>query len=377
MNEGISALREYLKKLSKVEHKRAKANARRLDTRSVILYSADPTIKPIECEVKVKSWEGGKMLCLDDQIEATRIIVNYVRSTCERLPKEIEEILPRIAGPISLVDYATFLLKDRWPEAEHKILSCTNSALQYFNKFIPGKWPELEKAILASEDGEFCVAYATKTRERWPEAEKYIINDSRMIISYAQDVLSRRWPEAEIVLLDRYKKNSINDVVIGERHAINYSGIIDGRWPEFEVITESVFRIHSIEDDCLDYLIDYAKEKKNFINQSRWVWLEQAILEKAQNKFILEYVINVIQGRWKEAEPVLAVSKAEYYPKMYFQYLTKKIAGLSAELHADYNGLLRTTSGMSDKELTTMIKEIIPDKLPPKMPAVQERQEVK
>jgi hypothetical protein len=59
--------------------------------------------------------------------------------------------------------------------------------------------------------------------KRWPEAEKYIIKESKWIFLYAKHIIKKRWPEAEPVIMK------------DPRWACDYAiYVIKGRWLEAE-----------------------------------------------------------------------------------------------------------------------------------------------
>lgn len=89
-----------------------------------------------------------------------------------------------------IVNFALYIIKDRWPEAEPIIMKHSYKALQYTKELIKGRWIEAEPVIMKdpgdafgyvrdilSRDKEWT---STKGHEhgRWKEAEQYIMSDS-------------------------------------------------------------------------------------------------------------------------------------------------------------------------------------------------------
>jgi hypothetical protein len=87
-------------------------------------------------------------------------------------PKRIKERLePYKKDPQGAFYIARTILKDRWPEAEPFIMKDPLYAYNYTYYVLGGY--------------------------RWPEAEPYIMKHPRMATDYAFYILGERWPEAE------------------------------------------------------------------------------------------------------------------------------------------------------------------------------------
>ena len=87
-------------------------------------------------------------------------------------PKRIKERLEAFKKDPQMAYYvASAILKQRWPEAEPYIMKDPLYAYNY--------------------------ALRVLNRERWPEAEPYIMKNPRVALYYAHDVIRGRWPEAE------------------------------------------------------------------------------------------------------------------------------------------------------------------------------------
>lgn len=106
-------------------------------------------------------------------------------------PKRIKERLePYKKDPQGAYYVANTILKDRWPEAEPYIM----------------------------KDPLYAYTYAKNVlkRKRWPEAEPYIMQSPRWSLYYAYDVIGGRWLEAEPYIMkdpdewELYKYNFLN-----------------------------------------------------------------------------------------------------------------------------------------------------------------------
>jgi hypothetical protein len=71
----------------------------------------------------------------------------------------------------------------------------------YAKDVIKTRWPEAEKFIM--EDPRQACFYAEQViKGRWPEAEEYIIKNFKLAFWYAKDVIKGRWPEAEKCIME-------------------------------------------------------------------------------------------------------------------------------------------------------------------------------
>lgn len=102
--------------------------------------------------------------------------IQYAKN-CNMRWDELEKAILSTEDPASLTEYAEDILRQRWPEAEPLILNNTWNAYLYAREVIRGRWPELEKILLRSGDGWTSAAYAVNVmRSRWPEMERYMKN---------------------------------------------------------------------------------------------------------------------------------------------------------------------------------------------------------
>ena len=86
----------------------------------------------------------------------------------------------------TLFTYAAFVMMQRWPEAEPRIMKDPASARWYADHFI-GRWPEAEPYIMRDTD-EACVYAAEIIGGRWPEAEPYIMKNRSAAAWYKKHI---------------------------------------------------------------------------------------------------------------------------------------------------------------------------------------------
>jgi len=180
----------------------------------------------------------------------------------------------------SLIDYAVNSNTD-W--------SFTNAIINYC-KIIGGRWTEFEDAIkskprlIAQDSTRLVVSYCTNIiRGRWHDVEKYI-NDPEHIMTYASQVIRGRWHEKEPELLKNLN-TSFNYCWL-----YSWSG---EKWTEFE---DHLIKLPSSPEKD-DLIVRYAGAF------GRWYDAEKLITNPSS---IFFYAQDVIGGRWKEKESVIA-----------------------------------------------------------------------
>ena len=132
----------------------------------------------------------------------------YFRSTHPILSKlfaEQEEDLLYGADPEAVGSYYTILKKGygiQWDEGKSIVGNAELESHDYPYSMEDGRQPELEPEIL--EDDYYALAYAMYViDDRWPEFEsKILANPSSVAILYAEDVIGGKWPELEKVITD-------------------------------------------------------------------------------------------------------------------------------------------------------------------------------
>ena len=104
--------------------------------------------------------------------------------------------------PESAFKYSLTVLRERWPEAEPYILKSPEIARLYAADLFPGeRWPQLEKLIINNPELAYKYAYFNLDK-RWPAAEPTIMKDAESAYYYATNILQKRWPKAEKVILN-------------------------------------------------------------------------------------------------------------------------------------------------------------------------------
>lgn len=121
----------------------------------------------------------------------------YARDVIKGRWPEAEEYIK--TSPYTAWHYAYDILQTRWPEAESIILTDHRSIYWYTRYVLFDRWPEGEKELLriAAEGAAYkdvimktLVNYASDViKGRWPEAEEFINKDSWARTYYKRDVL--------------------------------------------------------------------------------------------------------------------------------------------------------------------------------------------
>jgi hypothetical protein len=175
-----------------------------------------------------RGWPEAEPYILDTITkEDATTAINYASSALKRRwpEAEIKILNKNKIGPI--LNYAYHVVKNRWPEGETKLLKLTakdpfkysrhlvNYAKIAINEERANKirWPEAEPIILTGNVW-IAIDYAQHCTNGWPELEQQLIEkaantnpDSDSIkeaLSYASDVLKRRWPQLEEIFKEYY-----------------------------------------------------------------------------------------------------------------------------------------------------------------------------
>jgi len=184
-----------------------------------------------------------------------------------------------------VVNYAMYVLEDRYKPAEEKLLSEPDAsmALEYAQKAVGGRWPEGENIIKQEPIVAYAYAHMV-SKGRWKNAEPNIIKNPHVAYLYARDVIRGRWLEAEPIMLEDMST------------AISYArDVIGGRWPELESVI-----LHSQEDqDDAFVAAQYAGE----VIKGVWPEAERIIMLDPDAAYI--YARDIIRERFPEAEPTI------------------------------------------------------------------------
>jgi len=118
--------------------------------------------------------------------------------------------------------YAENIAKGEWKPGEKAILEGLDWTAFYYARAMGRRWELAEKKILAGKDPATCFDYANEViKDRWPEAEKFIVKNLDFALRYAIHFFGGRWEE--------YEKAIINDPERCYRYA---KDAIKGRLPE-------------------------------------------------------------------------------------------------------------------------------------------------
>lgn len=186
-------------------------------------------------------------------------------------------------------DYEIELMKLLFPVVKDQIIKSPGIAVDHANRVIGGEWPEAEKNIL--KDIHLALEYATRNNKKWPEFEKEVFSskDAGAAYKYARDVLKKRWPAAEPII--------IKNPWTAADYAIK---VIKGEWPEAEPI------ILQTPHPAADYAVAIKGE---------WPEAEPIILQKRDAAYV--YALGV-KGEWPEAEEMFSKD-----PVVAYYYATK------------------------------------------------------
>lgn len=132
----------------------------------------------------------------DKPVELSRLMARY--PSVASLLDYVEQDILKTKNSDSAYIYADDVIRGRWPEAEKFIVNEPAIAYLYAMNVIRGRWPEAEPIIM--KNSWYAYEYAKAViKGRWPEAEPYIIKTGNAIL-YAKDVIKGDWPEAGIYL---------------------------------------------------------------------------------------------------------------------------------------------------------------------------------
>ena len=184
--------------------------------------------------------------------------------------------------PFLIIEYIREIKKERFIEAEEKILNSTNLAIQYCAEYIKEPWKELEKKI---EDTNVKMLYFDYIYKIIVPFYKKKFKGQNI-----RSLIQKNYPDYEKQIMNAiYQIENILPVYTYSKE------IIEGRWLEFEKMVED--RIKSggnfNRDDCHDFF---------------------------------SYMSNIYPGRWKTAEPYF-INLKEGYPllKKFEDYINQKV----------------------------------------------------
>lgn len=147
--------------------------------------------------------------------------------------RSIKHIVMRT--PRLSIEYAKYIIKGRWYEAEPYILK-SDMVYIYAVNVIDGRWPEGEEAMLKwhDNDGKYILYLYAKEiiNGRWIEAEQAILTCSEATYYYAAYIIKERWEEAEYAMIN----NQMHDSSV-QYYMLKYAtNIMKERWLDAEPI---------------------------------------------------------------------------------------------------------------------------------------------
>ena len=252
-----------------------------MDARDVPIKDVEALVRKNPVLSKLFAEKDKEVLHIDNPDFSLAEYVAKTRPSSGRWPEAEKKILES-GNQVQMTKYAAGV-KIRWPEAEALMTdpktSSINAVVSYLNNVIKGRWPEAEKAILASNAEGTILSYMNMIKGRWPEVEPFILKNKKGIIPYAKTRIKGRWPEGEKVLLE----GPLNIQFV----RLYASQVVRGRWKE-------------------------AEEKI----------LSTGFMGVTQVLSMFEYIKDVVKGRWPEAEHILVRHEAtlinyaeKYYAK--------------------------------------------------------------
>lgn len=176
---------------------------------------------------------------LSQYIDGTSDIDDAEEAEQEFAYNKLSPVISIIAkSPKLAAFYATYILKERWPEAEHVIAKNAEGALEYAMQILSARFLEAETYIkrLPSAAKQYAVSILAKDpkwphpRGRWPDAEPFIMKDPYFACRYAADVIGDRWPEAEpYIMKSPFAAVTYAESILAKDPNWLYTG-----WPEAE-----------------------------------------------------------------------------------------------------------------------------------------------
>jgi len=142
----------------------------------------------------------------------TEFLMNYTINVIGDRWNDLEEYLLLNCDIYSAIDYIQKIIKDRWVELEEKLLNSEdiNSCIEYTKQIIKGRWVELEEKLLENENIDDCIEYTKQIiKGRWDELENKLIENNNLFnqIEYAKYVIKGRWVELEEKLIENGDKH--------------------------------------------------------------------------------------------------------------------------------------------------------------------------
>jgi len=120
---------------------------------------------------------------------AEAVLTSKKHNACVREIREIEkfknweQFLKHEKAILWIYWYAKNIIKDRWSDAEEYIMKDPEWIYYYAKNIIKGRWYEAEEYIKKTQ--KWAYQYAKNIiKNRWPEAEEYIMKDPELWDEY-------------------------------------------------------------------------------------------------------------------------------------------------------------------------------------------------
>jgi hypothetical protein len=195
-------------------------------------------------------------------------------------------------SPAQLAEYASTVLKSRWPEAEPSIIKDPVAAYLYTrdvlntdsfsNNTEMNRWPEAEPTIMKHPTA--AALYATHIlRARWEQAEPYILktNDIGALQSYSD--LYPNWVESVHRMFQLVSKETNPGTLKSKTMSLLKHAQHIGPDPAIKHLAEKVL-LPTDDLITLSFLIHYAVG-----TGERWPAIESNILQFSTSRFCKEY----------------------------------------------------------------------------------------
>lgn len=270
-----------------------------------------------------------------------RYLIDIARK-CYGLKDQVKDLLWELKDARLMAEYSKWIMRKRWREAEEFIIQNGTAAVYYANLVLKRTWPEAEQEIIKSAPIYDLTNYAVNLKKnRWREAEYRLVEESRSIIEYGYLAVQNSFlePFKEVVLAtqcpekifsfcrnfihkrcDRSERIILQSPICSAHYA---EDIIKGRWPEAEEI------IQTDPNASIDYASNVIKK--------RWLPGEKAILTCVAS--ISYYSKFVMKERWYEGEVELYKHDDQDYWK---DYMKNFVGGLQGKKYfLETNPLLK------------------------------------
>jgi hypothetical protein len=252
-----------------------------------------------------------------------------------RNPKLEHILIPNEVGTIKVgilfyqcVQYASVVIQGRWQRLEEELLkwglyaptTADSFLLEYATDVMKARWPEMETLLqeVCEENHGYhppfpeLETYCSRLKGRWPEIEASVIRSSDIsinkLIDYAANVIHGRWPELE----SRMESD-------GEREStrISYCAKLKFRWPKVE--NQLIGTVCAGVPSGRGGLFRYMKE----VVKGRWPELETVLLNGVRKKVDpVQHATTVVQRNPQTISELTQFFTAKEHEAILMEYLT-------------------------------------------------------